>query len=150
MDFERTQQHCSRTAAGHILPTYKQTFEFHDVLDHVVVRNQKTRSGKLCHQVFYYVPDGKGGRREIGPHYLLYAMTKWPGPTHKKIADRLEKFTPIKLQVYNNVKSKYPELSIIDWIPKEEADTCQHEWDISFSATTGKTIKFCEKCGEIA
>ena len=128
----------------------KRTFEFHDILDHVVLKDQKTKSGKVCHQVYYYVPNGNGGRKELGPQYLLYKMPKWPGPQHKKVADKLDKYVPIKLQVYNNPKSKYPELSIIDWVPKGEEDTCDHQWDMSFSPSTGETIRFCEKCGEIA
>lgn len=128
----------------------KSSIEFYDIDSHVLIEHVQTKSGKPCHKVYYYVRDGSGVKELKTPQVLLYDMKKWPGPDHRKLYKKLKEAVPIKLQVYNNPKTGWPEYSVIDWVPiTTENGECNHRWDMTINPQDGATITFCEICGEI-
>jgi len=141
----KTCPYCGYLFISHQDQVHKKiAFEYFDVDNCLLMEDQTTKSGKPCVKVYYFC-DG----RRLPPQTLLIKEKKWPGDQHRKAYNMLKKNDPLKIQVYNNPKTGWPEISVIDWTPKTTS-TCEHEWDAAHAQSnfTGSLLIFCHKCGE--
>jgi DNA repair protein RadD len=123
----------------------KKGIEYHEI-DRHFMEETTTKGGKPCIKVYYF-----GGGRRFGPQYLLHKEKKWPGPQHAKAYRMLQKNDPLKIQIYHNKKTGWPEISVIDWTPKQENALCDHAWDTvsgNLDNPMASMLVFCHKCGE--